>query len=236
MRALKLYSVWPVGAPKFINRPALVEGLLSICERFFGSPPQTFDIHGPYGITKGTSVGVQAFRNKLAKRGHDDYYALDGRSETSFGFSCLFEAKADTGHSYDQLLVWFAIERHHLEILDLAENIIRLFPADYGFVEDFSSDYNLMAEARRKKTLSGYTLEPNLEHSRWTSAIATVLEGKIRKVYRYNFLNSTQVEALTPLRFPPAIRVVNGVSMVWLANDGVFETCTRRHSDVVPAA
>jgi hypothetical protein len=236
MRVIKLYSVWPIDEPKVLDRPALVEGLLSTCEQFFGSMPETFDMHGPYGISKGKSVGLAAFRNKLAKRGHDAYYALNGECESSFGFSCLLRAKTDARHLYDELLVWFTTERHAVQILDLAERLVRLFPTDYGFVADFPSDYDLSMEGRRNKTLSGYTLSEDPEHSRWRGAIATVLEGKIRKLYRYNFLNPRQVEALLSLGFPRPIEFVSGVSALVLADDAVFEACKRRYSSVVPAA
>jgi hypothetical protein len=235
-RALKLYSVWPVAMPKTIDRPALVEGVLSASQRFFSSTPNRFDIHGPYGISKGRSVGIKAFRNKLAKRGHADYYGLEGYCEESFGFSCLFEAITGVGHRYDELLMCFAIDRHQVDVLDLAEALIKLFPSDYGFIQDFRSDDNVMAEARRKRTLFGYTLKEDPEHSRWRSAIPTVLDGKIRKVYRYNLLNEAQVQALAPFDFPKPVRVVNGMSMVWLSDDAIFESCKRRYSSGVPGA
>jgi hypothetical protein len=236
VRALKLYSVWSLDKAKVVDRPALVEGLLSVGEKFFGSLPREFDIHGPYGISKGRSVGIKAFRNKLAKRGHADYYALDGYCADSFGFSGLFSAKTRAGHCYDELLVWFAIGKYAVEILDLADDLIRLFPTDYGYVADFPSDYNPLTESRRRKTLSGFTLKEDREHSTWRSAIPVVLDGRIRNVYRYNFLNRKQAEALASLGFPAPIRVTNEVSALVLTNDAEFEECKRRYTHLVPTA
>ena len=235
LRALKLYSVSPLGNPRRIDRAALVEGLLSSCEQFFGSAPTKFDIHGPYGISKGRSVGIKAFRNKLAKRGHADYYGLEGGLGEPFGFSCVFVPERDAQSGCDHLLVWFNVQTHAANVLDLAKRLMRFFPANYGYVDDFPADYVLQVESRPKWALFGTSLKENPEHSRWRLRTHIVLEGRVRDIYRCNLLNVMQADALRSLAFPDPVPFVNDVSLLEFTDDDAFEECRSRYRRLLPA-
>ena len=109
-----------------------MDGLIAACETYFGQPPKKFDIGGPYGIRKGQPVGIRSFRNRLAKWGHEDYYALWAREEDSFGFDCSFGRLTSTEYTFSELLFWYETKKHDARILDIATDLIKVFPVDYG--------------------------------------------------------------------------------------------------------
>ena len=139
-RTLKFYCVHASNREAHIDRPALVDGLIAACETYFGQPPKKFDIGGPYGIRKGQPVGIRSFRNRLAKRGHEDYYALWAREEDSFGFDCSFRRLTSTEYTFSELLFWFdwylerspAAARAFLRELDHAIKCVSEAPKQWG--------------------------------------------------------------------------------------------------------
>ena len=214
IRAIKLYSVSSPERRVTILRDALVDMILGQCERYFGGMPTQFDIHGPYGIPKGRSIGLQAFRNKLVRRGHADYYALNGEIPGSFGFSCLFDARTRTAHVYTELVFWYLVSLHQVNVELLVASLSRSFPIDYGFVIDLPPDYSVVMESKIKKTMFGAGVSTNKEFHRWRGEINTVLTGKVRGLYPYNFLNDAQVNELLSLGFPQASSLVPGLSIL----------------------
>jgi hypothetical protein len=204
VRALKLYSVWLPAARPAIDRPVLVETILGLCQALFGNLPAKFDIHGPYGIRKGQSVGIKAFRSKLQRRGHDDYYALDGSTPGSFGFGCLFDAKTGTDHLYTELVFWYLLTGEDVDVVALVSRLSAVFPTDYGYAIDLPSDYIVSAEAKLRRTLAGVGLRQNEELFEWRRRIGGILQGEVRSVYPYNFLNDAQAERLRTVGLPQA--------------------------------
>jgi hypothetical protein len=237
VRALKFFSVWPDAEPKYLDRPALVDGLLSMTTDVFGEYPQEFDIQGPYGISKGRSVGIKGFRSKLAKRGHEDYYGLDANSGGSFGFFSQLKARTGGGHFYDEVCVWFAVDQHQIDAMALARSVALLMPVDYGYITDFPSGYDLRVESPRKRLLfGGYALRETADHAHWRANIPNVLEGMIRDVYPYNFLNRRQVEVLAKLGIPEPTTLTQHMSALVFSDDRALQECRRRYFEAVPAA
>jgi len=222
-RTLKFYCVQASNGDAHIDRPALVDGLIAACETYFGQPPKKFDIGGPYGIRKGQPVGIRSFRNRLAKRGHEDYYALWAREEDSFGFDCSFRRLTSTEYTFSELLFWYETKKHDARILDIATDLIKVFPVDYGFVADFPDNYSLSWESAIKKTWSSWTTEPNVEFNLWKDNIASVFDGHVRKLYPYNFLNPVQTEALAAMGLPRATEFWGEISVLVLSDTTVLE-------------
>lgn len=196
LRALKLYSVWLPGRQPAIDRAVLTETILGLCQEQFGDVPAQFDIHGPYGIRKGRGVGIKAFRSKLQRRGHADYYAIDGSTPGSFGFGCLFGAKTGTEHFYNELVFWYALTGKAIDVVALTSRLAAVFPTDYGYAVDLPSDYMASAESKFRRTLFGVSLAPNEQLVQWRTRIGGVLQGEVRDVFPYNFLNDAQAEKL----------------------------------------
>lgn len=236
LRALRLYSVSPIGEPRLLDRAKLVEGLLSTCDKFFGATPTKFDIYGPYGIPKGRGVGIKAFRNKLAKRGHGDYYGLSGGIGEPFGFWCFFMSEKEGQLGWDELVVWFDFEAQGIEVPELAKTILSFFPANYGYVKEFPADYLVPSESRPKKTFWGVTYIGDPEYGNWASRISTVLEGRVRNVYRFNLINPAQIQSLRSLGFPEPVPFVGDVGVLEFADDETLRACADRYRDVVPSA
>jgi hypothetical protein len=236
LRGLKLYSVSPIGRPRALDRAALIEGLLSGCELFFGSAPSKFDIYGPYGIKKGQGVGIKAFRNKLAKRGHEDYYGFSGGIGEPAGFWYFSMDQKDGKSGWDHLVVWFDLRTKRVEVLDLAQAVMRCFPANYGYVKDFPADCLVPSESRPRRTLFGLSYVGDPEYAHWTSRIPLVLEGKVRNIYRYNLLNSAQAHWLQSLGLPEPVPLFGDVSVLAFAYDDAFQACATQYRQRVPAA
>jgi hypothetical protein len=236
LRALRLYSVAPIGKPRRLDRAELVEGLLSACEKSFGSTPRRFDIYGPYGISKGRGVGIKAFRNKLAKRGHADYYGLEGGIGEPFGFWCFFMPERNGQAGWDEVVLWFDFRTHGIDVPPLAKTIIRFFPANYGYVKEFPADCLVPSESRPKKTFMGVTFVGDPEYESWRSRIPTVLDGKVRNIYRCNLLNAAQSHSLQSFGFPKAVPFAGDVGVLEFADDEAFKACADRYQAIVPAA
>lgn len=88
--AIKLYSIGK--DQEFLNRPVLVEAILDVFQNILNEMPQNFDISGPYGISKGRTVGIESFKSKLQQKCHEKYYAFMGCTENCLGFHALFDA------------------------------------------------------------------------------------------------------------------------------------------------
>ena len=213
-----------------MRRAVLVETILALCQDLFGSTPTRFDIHGPYGIRKGQSVGIKAFRTKLERRGHDDYYAINGRLPGSFGFVVLFDAKTGTEHLYSELVFWYHPAANSVDIVSLALRLSSVFPSDYGFAIDLPADYDVHEESKIKRTFFGVSVKSNEQLFRWRTQIAGVLRGRVRGLYQYNFLNDAQAEELRRAGLPQPSRLKDGLSVLTFTDPDALKNAQMRYA------
>lgn len=174
-----------------INRPALVGSLLELFESDFGELPEEFVIHGPYGIPKGRHVGIKAFKNKLKLKGHEKYYALNGKTGSKLGFEALFEANITNG-SYSELVVWFDPTHFSSSLVEIAMHVQTYFPISSGFEIDIDLKKYLISEDKIKKgLLGGVSVEISNEHKQW---IIDFQSGAFRKELNKLLLNDLQLK------------------------------------------
>ena len=76
IRLAKLYSI---GSDQTgINRQKLVGALTALFKDTLGELPKDYVIHGPYGISKWSSIKLKTFLIRLEEKGHEKYYSLTG--------------------------------------------------------------------------------------------------------------------------------------------------------------
>ena len=219
-RVIKLYSVSPMPSDKLLNRPMLVDTLLALFQKCFGELPKHFDIHGPYGVKKGSTVGIKSFRNKLEKRGHGDYYALtgyaDGYSEGPFGFDCLFDAMTNSCHTYNEIVIWYLPDKYEVNVNECVSALIEVFPIDYGYVVDLPYNYDVNTEAKNTNSFWSIIFGFKSIHNKlgWCGNIASVLEGKIPDLFSVNFLNDKQADELKSIGLQSQQILKNGIRVL----------------------
>lgn len=186
--AIKLYCI---GEPK--NRELLLQRILSSLQETFGALPEEFDIHGPYGIRKGSSIGYRAFQNKLTQKGHEKYYALSGETNGQFGFNLLLGARIGE-IAYTELVLWYASETYVIDFLQLVEPILGPLNASSGFDIDVPDSYSINTETKIKRSIFGsISIRADYKHLAW---LPSVHEGAIRGLFRNNIVNGEQLSAL----------------------------------------
>jgi hypothetical protein len=176
-------------------RPELLEVLLSLWNDSVGHPPEWFDIFGPYGIAKGQSIGLNAFKSKLKKRGHADYHGYVAVSEQYGGFGVSFFEAPPYGISFCEIVLWVKPVIEEIDWLGIVRRLAFAIPIHYGYLSDLAENQNPMTESRiRRGLLGGVTVDigtTSLHH--WHHRIQTIAEGGIRDIYRLNFLNRQQL-------------------------------------------
>ena len=171
------------------------------------------------------------FRSKLERRGHDDYYAIDGWFPGSFGFSCLFDARTGTEHLYSELVFWYHLATKVVDVVSLASRLSSAFPRDYGFVVDLPEDYDVMAESKIETTFFGVSVKSNEQLFQWRGEIGGVLKGKVRGLYQYNFLNDAQAEELRYVGLPQASRLKDGLNVLTFADADALKSARTRYAN-----
>lgn len=191
-RTIKLYSIAQDQAR--IDRPLLVESVLSVFSRCFKTLPRDFDIHGPYGVRKGTSVGIKAFRSKLEKKGHEKYYALNGYTAGLLGFELLLEATCAADTTYSELVIWYSLQDFDVPFLDIAISLLQPLGATSGYEIDLPDNIlHVPSENRIRKTLGGIAVTISTEPRRW---VPGAMQGAVRDVFRNNIVNNAQKKHL----------------------------------------
>jgi len=186
--AIKLYCI---GEPE--NREVLLLRILSSLKDTFGALPEEFDIHGPYGIRKGSSIGYRAFQNKLSQKGHGQYDALSGETNGQFGFDLLLGARIGE-ITYAELVIWYASETCVVDFLRLVEPILGPLNASSGFDIDVPDGYSITTETKIKRSIFGsISIQLDYKHLAW---LPSVHEGAVRGLFRNNIVNSKQLSAL----------------------------------------
>ena len=189
-RTIKLYSI--AESQDGLNRAALVEALLKMCEKNFGNYPRKYDIHGPYGVRKGSTVGLSAFKKKLEKIGHEKYYALSAETEDLFGFQLLLSAKFDAC-TYSELIIWYSDEIAQIEFMNIVQPIQKVFNITSGYSIDIKGNYNLSTETENRQGVFGTSVKISYEHKKWLNLAH---RGKVRDLFMQNILNEAQTSKL----------------------------------------
>ncbi len=194
-RAIKLYTVAAEGHALALNRPLLVQTILDVMHHHFQALPKEYDISGPYGIRKGSSVGIKSFLNRLQKKGHDKYYAMHGSTTDHFGFELHLESGQG---KYNELIIWFDLSLYPADETGIVRELIDAFHTDYGYTVDFPTNYSITLESEIRYKWGTYSSSMNPDLSIWLKNIQTVHEGNLRDLYKINFLNPSQYARLAP--------------------------------------
>ena len=187
--AIKLYSIGSDQAG--ISRPDLTDSILKGFEEQFGEIPKCYIIHGPYGIRKGGSVGITAFKNKLNAKGHDKYYALTGKTEGKLGFNISVDAMLEK-QKYSELIIWLYTDSYAPSFEDLVKTISPFFPISSGFEMQTDDSYDTISESKIKNGIwGGGSVSISYDHLRW---LENYESGDLRAVFRKNILSEAQLK------------------------------------------
>ena len=188
-RVVKLYSI---GRDQDeIDRPKLVESILRLFEKNFNEFPENYDIHGAYGIAKGSSVQLKTFLKKLDNKGHEKYYALSGDTVGKLGFKVLFGAKYKN-IDYSELLIWYPKEIETVSLKTIVKNLIEAFSLSTAYEITLNENIDILTENKIKKSLFGNNnLEITYNHMKWISYFK---EGGYRAIYENNMFSGKQLE------------------------------------------
>ncbi|MDP5138638.1 hypothetical protein [Rheinheimera baltica] len=189
--AIKLYSIGKDQG--LIDRPALVEAILDVFESMLEEMPKNFDIDGPYGISKGRTVGIDSFKNKLHQKGHEKYYALMGRTENRLGFHALFEANRPNT-TYSEIIFWFKKNSYTVPFKELIQRVIDPLSASCAFQFDFVEGFDIFAESKIKKGFFGVSVEVNSATTQWIDQYES---GGYRDIFAFNLLSEEQYTEAT---------------------------------------
>ena len=189
--AIKLYSIDDEQSK--IDRPILVQRILEFFESDLNGAPKEFDIHGPYGISKGQTIGIRAFKNKLEQKGHDEYYGLDGTTENHSGFNILFNAPIGNNF-YTELIIWCNSALLDFDLKFCATQLTQIFPISCGFEIEFGSQHQITSEdLTRKRWFGSQGNQISYKHLEW---IQDFSNGEIRTNSKNSLLSKGQLDKL----------------------------------------
>ncbi|MBE1299867.1 MAG: hypothetical protein GJ680_08195 [Alteromonadaceae bacterium] len=186
---IKLYSIEhdQVG----ILRPELTKTILKGFELQFGEIPKNYVIHGPYGIRKGASIGVEAFKNKLNNKDHGKYYSLSGETEGKLGFNISLDATLEK-QKYSELIIWWYTDNYSPSFEELVKMVLPYYPISSGFEMQTDDSFDTFSESKIKKgILGGISINISYDHLTW---IETYEAGSFRDVFEKNILSESQLK------------------------------------------
>ena len=157
--------------------------------------PEKFDINGPYGIAKGRTVGIEAFKNKLHQKGHEKYFALFGLTEKRLGFHALFDANRPNT-TYTEIIFWYKKGLYSVSFKDLAQIVIGPLSASCAFQFDFVEGLDIFVESKIKNGFFGISVKVNSTHK---ECIDKYENGGYRDIFAVNLFNSTQYSTVTKM-------------------------------------
>jgi hypothetical protein len=188
--AIKLYSVGTDQA--VINRKILIESIFTVFENAFKEFPEDYDISGPYGIRKGSSVKLKTFKNKLEKIGHEKYYGYHGYTDGQFGFNALFNAKLNDSNSYTELIIWYDSNLWTVDFKQIASTLFKPLSVSSGYQICIEEGHHIVSESKIKKGLfGGMSISVSYECISWLHELHN---GAFRSLYKYNLWNEKQLE------------------------------------------
>ena len=180
-----------------IDRPALLEAITKTWRSTVGNAPLSYDIYGPYGIAKGRTVGLQAFENKLQRKGHEAYSGYSANDGQRAGFHVNFFGSPPYGVRFLEIVFWFASSELQIDPSKIVQGISEVARIDYGYVSELPGNYDVFAEAPIKRGIFGISVDVgNNPLSQWYKSVHLITEGQVRDIYSINFLNQKQVDAL----------------------------------------
>ncbi len=214
-KAIKLYCI-----DGSIDREKLIPAILRTFQNSLGSTPEEYDINGPYGIKKGSTVGLETFQKKLAAKGHDKYFALHGRTTGEYGFNLLLNAK--TGEAtYSELIIWYANGRYSPAFLQAIEPLITPLNVTCGFDIDIPVDHSILTETRIKKSIFGsISVSVNNNHLTW---IQQAGNGAVRGIYKNNVVNKIQLAHLASCGIDSGKSIGHGLNYICFANEVAYQ-------------
>ena len=187
--AIKLYSIG--SEQKKISRPDLVSALLSLFECEFSMLPKEYVISGPYGVRKGSSIGVKAFKNKLSSKGHEQYYGLTGDTEGKFGFKLILDCNLDP-ITYSELIIWYNASAFNVSFHEVVKKLSDPFSISCGYEIDIIEGIDIFTENKIKKSWFGeISVKVSYEHLNW---IKRFEYGDVRDVFESNLLTEKQLK------------------------------------------
>ena len=179
------------------DREQIVVCVLNTFDELFCEQLNEFDIHGPYGISKGKTVGHKAFISKLQKKGHSKYSSLNGNFGEEFGFHINYLVDEYTL----ELIVWYREDLHEINLFDLISSISNGINIQYGFVLSLPSDYCVNWESKVKNSFGSLSVSTNPEVQSWESKTQAIQQGQIRGLYPVNIINKSQAKHFNASQF-----------------------------------
>jgi hypothetical protein len=179
------------------EREKVVASVLNYFSKFFDEKLTEFDIHGPYGISKGKSVGYKAFTNKLQKKGHSKYSSINGKNKENFGFHINYLIDDSTL----EIIIWYKECLYQINLFELAQSLSKNINIQYGFVFSLPINYCVSWESKIKKSFGSISISTNLEAQNWQSKVHAIQQGKIRNLYQANIINESQVKHFNTKEF-----------------------------------
>lgn len=187
--AIKLYSIGNDQAG--ISRPDLTDTIFKVFEKQFCEVPKSYVIHGQYGIRKGGSVGIKAFKDKLDAKGHERYYALTGETEGKLGFNIRLDATLEN-QTYSELVIWWYSDFYTPSFEDIVNAFSPFYPVSSGFELQTDDSYDTVSESKIKKGIfGGISIDIKNEHLQW---VINYTSGDVRAVYGKNVLSKAQLK------------------------------------------
>lgn len=189
--AFKFYSIG--SNQDGIDREKFVLSLLDAFETQLNELPHDYDIHGPYGIAKGRSVGIKAFKNKLQLKGHSKYSALSGTTDSRLGFEVRFHFKVGE-ISYSEIVIWYNPLYFAPTFSEIAELINRSFPISCAYEIEIDLERMTVFENPMKRGwLGGLSIKMAYEHLQW---IKDFQNGAYRGIYKKNLFSDLQLNLI----------------------------------------
>lgn len=196
---LKLYSAMSVDRQVTVDRQILVDSLVQTFEKYFGEAADCLDIHGPYGIRKGQTVGIKRFKTLLQSKGYDKFHGL---TITNKSYSkCIefldtsdnLERKVST-YGYRELIIGHQTLEQQSDFVKVANEIYEVFKFDYGYITYLPDNFDLSTETKIRKGFLTSGVSVSVSDLKWRSQIHLILEGKLKDIYDVNILNAKQFE------------------------------------------
>jgi hypothetical protein len=179
------------------ERVKVVASVLNSFSEFFNEKLTEFDIHGPYGISKGKSVSYKAFTNKLQKKGHSKYSSINGNYKENFGFHINYLIDESTL----EIIIWYKESSYQIILFELVQSLSKQINIQYGFVFSLPINYCVSWESKIKKSFGSISISTNPEVQNWQSEVHAIQQGKIRNLYQVNIINGSQVKHFNSKEF-----------------------------------
>jgi len=198
-----------------LDRPRMLAALLQAWQEAIGHPPDELDIYGPYGIAKGSTVGLKAFHTKLRDKGHAKYDGYSGGFQRS-GFIVTFFRSPPYGTNFVEIVLWFDNDDLKVDAVNFVDKLACEVEIDYGFVTQLGDNLCPRSEAEIKRGIfGGMSIQVGTNSlSRWHQQVETILDGAVRDIYPQNFLNDRQLDRLRQLTTVQSTAVGQGLHLV----------------------